>query len=77
MSSQEARRLKKGDYVLIHSGQFLLSRGRRRWVRARIVEVRDNTMRPDVPDVVIRISRMRDLLFCSPHELRRAAQKGR
>ena len=77
MSGQGSRRLKKGDYVLIHTGQFLLSRWRRRWVRATVVEVRENTMRPDVPDVVIRINRMKNPLFCSAHELRRAAQKGR
>ena len=77
MSGHEARRLNKGDYVLIHSSQFLLSRWRRRWVRDTVVEVRENTMRPDVPDVVITISRMKNPLFCNAHELRRAAQKER
>ncbi len=77
MSGHEASLLKKGDYVVIHSGQFLLSRWRRMCVRTKVVEVRENTMRPDVPDVVIRIRRMKNPLSCSAHELRRAAQKGR
>lgn len=34
-------------------------------------------MRPDVPDVVICVRRMKNPLFCSALELRRAAKKGR
>ena len=63
MTGSEARRLTKGDFVLIHSGQFLLSRWRRNWVRATVVEVRENVMRADVPDVVIRLSRIKNPLF--------------
>ena len=55
MSGSEVRRLNKGDCVLIHT----------------VVQVRENPIRPDVPDVVIRVSRMKNPLFCSAHELRR------
>lgn len=77
MTGHEARLLKKGDCVLIHSGQFLFSKTRRRWVRANVPEVRDNAMRPDVPDVLIRVRRVKNPLLCSAHELRREAQKAR
>ena len=42
-----------------------------------MVEVRENPKRPEVPDVVIRVSRMKNPLLCSVHELRRAAQKAK
>lgn len=77
MTGSEVRRLRKGDCVLVHSGQFLFSRRRYGWIRATVVEVRNNPICPEVPDVVIRVSRMKNPLLCSAHELRRAAQKAR
>jgi len=54
MTYAEARRLRKGDYVLIHTSEVVFS-PLKRWVRARVVSVKYNKRRPEVPDVVIRI----------------------
>lgn len=62
MTGHDARGLRKGDFVLIHSSEFLFSRCHRRWVRAVVVEARENALRPDVPDVVIRIRGLKNPL---------------
>jgi len=46
----DARRLGKGDYVLIHTSEVIFSRVKR-WVRARVVSVKYNKLRPEVPDI--------------------------
>lgn len=76
MTPEQARGLRKGDYVLVHSKQFLFSRQPARWIRARVEEVKENPTRTEVPDVIIRVGGLTKSLWCSVHELRRAAQKG-
>jgi hypothetical protein len=77
MTTQQARALKEGDYVLVHSKQFLSSRRPARWTRARVEEVRQNPTRREVLDVIVRVGGSTKPLWCSGHELRRAAQKTR
>lgn len=77
MTPEQARGLRKGDYVLVHNKQFLFSRRPARWVRARIEEVRENTTRPEVLDVIVRVFGLKNPLRCSAHELRSAAQKAK
>jgi hypothetical protein len=54
MTYADARKLRKGDYVVIHTSQVIFSRVKR-WVRARVVSLKYNKLRPEVPDIVIRI----------------------
>lgn len=75
MTGHEVSWPRKGDPVLIHSSQFLFSRCQRRWVRTIVVEARENAMRPDGPDVVIRIRGLKNPLWCTPYELRRTTQQ--
>ena len=77
MTPQEARGLRRGDYVLLHSKQFLSSRRPARWIRARVEEVNENPNRPEILDVIVRIGGLVKTLCCSAYELRRAAQKTR
>jgi hypothetical protein len=77
MTPREARGLRKGDHVLVHSKQFLFSRRPARWVRARVEEVRENVTRPEVPDVIVRVFGLKNPLWCSAFELRRAAQEAK
>jgi hypothetical protein len=77
MTTRQARALKEGDYVLVRSTQFLSSRRPARWTRARVEEVRQNQTRREVLDVIVRRGGSTKPLWCSSHELRRAAQKRR
>jgi hypothetical protein len=72
MTPKEARGLRKGDYVLLHSKQFLSSRRPARWIKVRVEEVNENPTRPEIPDVIVRIGGLVKPLCCSAHELRRA-----
>ena len=77
MTTEQARTLREGDYVLVHSKQFLSSRRPARWIRARVEEVRENPTRREVLDVIGRVGVSTKPLWCSGRELRRAAQKTR
>jgi hypothetical protein len=77
MTTEQARALKEGDYVLVHCKQFLSSCRPARWTRARVEEVRQNPTRREVLDVIVRVGGSTKPLWCSGHELRRAAQKTR
>ena len=70
MTYAEARGLRKGDYVLIHTSEVMFTRVKR-WVRARVVGVKYNKRRPDVPDIVIRIRGSKRRWLCDGAELRR------
>jgi len=77
MTHEQARGLRRGDYVLVHSKQFLFSLRPARWISARVEEVNENPIRPEVLDVIVRVGGSTKPLYCSVHELRRAAQKTR
>jgi hypothetical protein len=75
MTGYDVRWLRRGDSVLIRSSQFLFSRVPRRWVKAIVIEARRNAIRPDVPDVLIQIRGLKNLLRCTPYELRSTTKK--
>jgi hypothetical protein len=76
MTYADARRLRKGDYVLIHTSEVIFSRVKR-WVRARVVSLKYNKVRPEVPDIVIRIRGSKRRWLCDGAELRRARARMR
>ena len=76
MTYADARRLGKGDYVLIHTSEVIFSRAKR-WVRARVVRVKHNKLRPEVPDIEIRIRGSKRRWLCDGAELRRARARTR
>jgi hypothetical protein len=76
MTYADARRLRKGDYVLIHTSEVIFGRVKR-WVRARVVSLKYNKVRPEVPDIVIRIRGSKGRWLCDGTELRRARARMR
>jgi hypothetical protein len=68
MNRVDARRLRKGDCVLIHTSQFLFLARHSRWVKGKVVEFRNHPTRPDVPDVLVRLRCLRKPLSCTAHE---------
>ena len=76
MTYADARRLRKGDYVLIHTSEGIFSRVKR-WVRAVVVSVKYNKRRPEVPDIVIRIRGSKRRWLCDGAEFRRAGGRMR
>ena len=75
MNRVDARRLREGDCVLIHTSQFLFFARHSRWVKGKVVKFRNHPTRPDVPDVLVRLRCLRKPLSCTAHELRHATQK--
>ncbi len=76
MTYAEARRLRKGDCVLIHTSEVIFSQVKR-WVRARGVSVKYNKRPPEEPDIVIRIRGSKSRWLGDGAELRRASVRMR
>ena len=72
MTYEEAKKLKEGDYVWVHTSVVRIRS--KRWIRARVLTAEPNAERRGTMNIVIRTRSFKKWL-CNEYELKKAKPK--